>query len=96
MSTGDSFVQTMLNSSGSNAFNHFNEWRQILIYAGVALYLAYTVMYFSPFAGIPGPKLAALTHLDESYYEIVHGGQYFKRVAELHSIYGWIFPQQNQ
>ncbi|KAJ6021662.1 cytochrome P450 [Penicillium herquei] len=32
-------------------------------------------------------RILALTYLYESYYEIILGGQYFKRVSELHKIY---------
>ncbi|POS72201.1 cytochrome P450, partial [Diaporthe helianthi] len=46
------------------------------------------VLYLSPLSSIPGPKLAALTYFYESYYEIVLGGQYFKRVAQMHEQYG--------
>ncbi|KAI1442048.1 cytochrome P450 CYP682H1 [Annulohypoxylon stygium] len=46
------------------------------------------IVYLSPLSNIPGPKLAALSYLYESYYEILLGGQYFKRVAEMHEQYG--------
>ncbi|KAH6628935.1 cytochrome P450, partial [Chaetomium tenue] len=42
----------------------------------------------SPLAHIPGPKLAALTHWYEGYYEVWLGGQYFKRLEQLHKQYG--------
>ncbi|KAK4223161.1 cytochrome P450 [Podospora fimiseda] len=45
-------------------------------------------LYLSPLAKIPGPKLAGLTFLYEAYYEVILGGQYFKRVAEMHEQYG--------
>ncbi|CAI7649241.1 unnamed protein product [Penicillium glandicola] len=45
----------------------------------LVVFIAYQVIWaiYSP-----------LTYLYESYYEIVQGGQYFKRVAQLHKIYG--------
>ncbi|KAI0441396.1 cytochrome P450 [Xylaria telfairii] len=46
------------------------------------------VVYLSPLSSIPGPKLAAVSYLYESYYEIILGGQYFKRVAQMHAEYG--------
>ncbi|KAK5659472.1 hypothetical protein OQA88_673 [Cercophora sp. LCS_1] len=45
-------------------------------------------LYLSPLASIPGPKLAALTHWYEGYYEVWLGGQYFKRLEQLHREYG--------
>ncbi|KAI0179038.1 cytochrome P450 [Hypoxylon sp. FL1284] len=42
----------------------------------------------SPLAGIPGPKIAALTFWYEIYYDVWLGGQYFKKVADLHKKYG--------
>ncbi|KAM3081124.1 hypothetical protein ACMFMG_005080 [Clarireedia jacksonii] len=64
-----------------------------VLYAGAAL-IAYTAygaiwrLYFSPISKFPGPKLAALTMLYELYYEIVKGGQYTFRIAEMHKEYG--------
>ncbi|KAK8067555.1 hypothetical protein PG996_006667, partial [Apiospora saccharicola] len=43
---------------------------------------------FHPLASVPGPKLAAATWLYEGYYEVVLGGQYFKRMKEMHEQYG--------
>ncbi|XDG09712.1 hypothetical protein ABKA04_009327 [Annulohypoxylon sp. FPYF3050] len=60
----------------------------------VVVFIAYQTglgiyrLYLSPLSNIPGPKLAALSYLYESYYEILLGGQYFKRVAEMHEQYG--------
>lgn len=47
--------------------------------------------YFHPLAGIPGPWWAA-TYLGEFYYDVVKGGQYFKKVEQLHEIYGRTQP----
>ncbi|KAI3329673.1 cytochrome P450 [Ustulina deusta] len=68
--------------------------RSDIIYGILAVFLVYQVglavyrLYLSPLAKIPGPKLAAVSYLYESYYEIVLGGQYFKRVAQMHKQYG--------
>ncbi|KAK8115253.1 Cytochrome p450 [Apiospora kogelbergensis] len=56
-----------------------------LIYLlGLAVYR----LYFSPIAGFPGPKLAALTLWYELYYDVMCGGQYWVKIAELHEQYG--------
>ncbi|KUI64499.1 Trichodiene oxygenase [Cytospora mali] len=60
----------------------------VFFYVSYQVFLAVYRVYFSPLSRIPGPKLAALTYLYESYYEIVLGGQYFKRVAQMHEQYG--------
>jgi hypothetical protein len=67
----------------------------------VALVLLYIVVYnvlkalyritFHPLAKFPGPTLAALTYKYEFYYDGIKGGQYTKRIAQLHEQYG-IYP----
>uniref|UniRef100_A0A8H7N2W1 Cytochrome P450 n=1 Tax=Bionectria ochroleuca TaxID=29856 RepID=A0A8H7N2W1_BIOOC len=55
------------------------------------LYLTYCAiwrLYLSPIAHIPGPKLAALTHLYEMYYNNWLGGKYIWKIQELHDQYG--------
>lgn len=56
----------------------------VLYVLGLALYR----LYFHPLAKFPGPKLAAATSWYEAYYEIVCNGQYFRKISELHEIYG--------
>lgn len=54
-------------------------------------YLFYEILwrlYFSPISRFPGPKLAAATMLYELWYELVKGGQYTFKIAELHEEYG--------
>ncbi|KAI1122102.1 cytochrome P450 [Nemania abortiva] len=58
----------------------------LLIVRGV--YAAVYRLFLSPLSNIPGPKLAALTHWYEGYYEVWLGGRYFKRIDELHKEYG--------
>ena len=64
----------------------------ITILAGSLLaYLLYGVVYrlfFAPAAGIPGPKLAALTLWYEFYYDVVKGGRYEFEIAKMHAKYG--------
>ncbi|KAK3985847.1 cytochrome P450 [Cladorrhinum sp. PSN332] len=72
----------------------FNDWGRTGLYLLITVSLAHFIsvavyrLYLSPLAKIPGPKLAALTYLYEAYYEVYLGGQYFKRVAEMHKQYG--------
>ncbi|KAE8445994.1 hypothetical protein EG329_012633 [Mollisiaceae sp. DMI_Dod_QoI] len=54
-------------------------------------YLFYEIvwrLYFSPISRFPGPRIAAITLLYELWYELVKGGQYTFKIAELHEKYG--------
>jgi cytochrome P450 len=59
---------------------------------GIVLYTLVLVvyrLYLSPVAHIPGPKLAALTHLYEGYYDVFgHQGRFLWKCKELHDRYG--------
>ncbi|KJZ72359.1 hypothetical protein HIM_08285 [Hirsutella minnesotensis 3608] len=53
--------------------------------------LCFYRLYWHPLAGIPGPRLAALTVWYETYFELLHkwlGGQYTFHIKELHRKYG--------
>ncbi|KAL5360631.1 cytochrome P450 [Aspergillus floccosus] len=64
------------------------------IWAGLAALIAYTIygaiwrLYLSPIAHFPGPRLAALTHLYEIYYNNWLGGKYLWKIQEMHDKYG--------
>lgn len=63
------------------------------IYAAVLIssFVAYVVFYrlfFHPLAYIPGPKLAALTFLYQTYHSFKDGSRFYKRVGLLHKKYG--------
>lgn len=64
----------------------------IVVLAGSLLtYLLFGAVYrlfFAPAAGIPGPKLAALTLWYEYYYDVVKGGRYEFEIAKMHAKYG--------
>lgn len=46
-------------------------------------------LYLSPISHIPGPKLAALTHFYESYYDVYpNKGQFMFHYMDLHKKYG--------
>lgn len=61
---------------------------------GLALFGAFVVslsiyrLYLSPLGKFPGPRLAALTLWYEFYYDVVKGGRYSWRIAEMHEKYG--------
>lgn len=55
------------------------------------LYFACTAiynLYFHPLASVPGPKLSAANGFYEFYYDVIRGGQFFKEVQRMHTIYG--------
>ena len=64
-----------------------------VIYAAVLIpsFVAYTVAYrlfFHPLAQIPGPKLAALTFLYQTYHSFKDGSRFYRQVGLLHKKYG--------
>jgi hypothetical protein len=71
--------------------NHL-KWQHIV--ASVAVYfisVAFYRLYLHPLAKFPGPKIAALTRWYEGYYDLVLGGQYTFRIADMHEKYGkWL------
>ncbi|KAL4879217.1 cytochrome P450 [Aspergillus karnatakaensis] len=53
-----------------------------------ALVLGVYRLYFHPLSHIPGPKLAALTHGYEFYYNVIKGGMFIWEIKRLHDVYG--------
>jgi len=45
-------------------------------------------LYFHPLAHIPGPKLAGLTFLYQTYFSLVNGSHFYAQIGKLHKIYG--------
>ncbi|CEN60318.1 hypothetical protein ASPCAL02759 [Aspergillus calidoustus] len=45
-------------------------------------------LWFHPLRRIPGPKLAAVTHLYELYFDAIKGGRYLWEIERLHEKYG--------
>ena len=45
-------------------------------------------LFLHPLRHIPGPKVAAITTLYESYYDLIKGGVFSLKVRELHKTYG--------
>ncbi|KAJ3530852.1 hypothetical protein NMY22_g8407 [Coprinellus aureogranulatus] len=44
--------------------------------------------YFHPLAGVPGPRLAAITDYYATYYDLVENGKMVKQLESLHKRYG--------
>jgi hypothetical protein len=83
------YKQSMAEST-SYAILHLTAVAFILYVVGLALYR----VLLSPIAGIPGPKLAALTQWYECYYNVIQPGQFYLHIEELHDIYG-MFPAED-
>ncbi|KAL2041006.1 hypothetical protein N7G274_006464 [Stereocaulon virgatum] len=65
----------------------------VLYGSGLAVYR----LLFSPIAGFPGPKIAAITSWYEFYYDYFRSGTYIFRIEEMHREYGPIIrinPQE--
>jgi hypothetical protein len=45
-------------------------------------------LWYHPLSHIPGPPLAAITHLYEAYHDIVRGGLYVWEIEKMHDKYG--------
>ena len=60
----------------------------VLAAVAYVLVLAVYRLFFSPIAKFPGPWLAAATGWYEFYYDIIAGGRYPWKIAELHEQYG--------
>ncbi|PYH75502.1 cytochrome protein [Aspergillus uvarum CBS 121591] len=45
-------------------------------------------LYFHPLRKIPGPKLAAITHAYEFYYNVIKGGLFIWEIERMHEVYG--------
>lgn len=68
-------------------------WQQFA--TAIVVYFTSLILYrllFHPLARFPGPKLAAITRYVEGYYDVVLGGQYTWKIAEMHRKYGKNYP----
>ena len=55
--------------------------------------LAIRQIFYHPLSKFPGPRLAALTPLYKTYYEVFRGGELLRRIQELHNMHGeWHLP----
>lgn len=58
----------------------------VIYLVGLGLYR----LYWSPLAGYPGPKLAALSNWYEFYYDVILQGKFTLHIQELHKQYGQV------
>ena len=64
-------------------------WLTGLVALGVGLAATgYYRIYLHPLAKFPGPKLAALSHWYEAYYDVLKKGQYIFEIERMHQKYG--------
>lgn len=61
---------------------------QTLLWIACLVLLAVCRVLYSPLAKFPGPRMAAITTWYQAYYDIWLGGQYFRKLNELHTKYG--------
>jgi hypothetical protein len=64
-------------------------WLPSLVALGVGLAAAgFYRIYLHPLAKFPGPKLAALSHWYEAYYDVLKKGKYTFEIGRMHQKYG--------
>lgn len=70
-------------------------WRYVVATA-ITYYatLAFYRLYLHRLARFPGPRLAAISTWYEGYYDIIQGGQYTFKIAQMHKQYGIHHPAQ--
>ncbi|KAK7923663.1 cytochrome P450 [Apiospora marii] len=63
---------------------------QALAIAVLAYYatLVFYRLFLDPLSRFPGPRLAAISRWYEAYYDVVLGGRYTFKIAQLHNEYG--------
>jgi hypothetical protein len=47
-------------------------------------------LYFHPLRNFPGPRLAAITHLYEFYFDGIQGGKFIWEINRMHDKYGML------
>lgn len=74
---------------------------QALIYVVLTSLLAVFIagikrIYFHPLSQFPGPRIAALTSLYGTYFDVIKGGIGIKRWPDLHRKYGTLKLSQGE
>ncbi|KAI5927642.1 cytochrome P450 [Camillea tinctor] len=73
--------------SHSSLFTWYSVVIAVVTYYGTVVFYR---LFLHPLARFPGPRLAAISRWYEGYYDIVQGGKYTSKIAELHKTYGAI------
>ena len=60
----------------------------LLLVVSLGVTLAIRQIFYHPLSKFPGPRLAALTPLYKTYYEVFRGGELLRRIQELHNMHG--------
>ncbi|KAL9594436.1 MAG: hypothetical protein Q9179_005400, partial [Wetmoreana sp. 5 TL-2023] len=60
----------------------------LCIFLGYIVALGVNRLYLGPLAKFPGRKLAAATHWFEFYYDLIKGGRFQSKIAQMHEEYG--------
>jgi hypothetical protein len=66
-----------------------------LLLVGIVSYLLLRSvyrLYFHPLSKLPGPKIAAVTHFYEFYYDVIRNGMYIWEIEKMHVKYGMPLP----
>jgi hypothetical protein len=50
-------------------------------------------LYFHPLSHIPGPKITAVSHIYEFYFDVIKGGMFTFQIEKLHERYGKYYTQ---
>ncbi|KAF2160316.1 hypothetical protein M409DRAFT_70493 [Zasmidium cellare ATCC 36951] len=86
--TSAAFFALWLSKLACQKLHNPNIGTFIGICIGGAIWKCVDRLLFHPLSGFPGPKLAALTHNYEFYYDVILGGQYTFLLKALHDKYG--------
>jgi hypothetical protein len=68
-------------------FDSIVKWDVLALLAFIPLQAFYR-LYLYPLARSPGPELVAVTSWYEFYYDAIRKGQYFRKVEQMHAVYG--------
>ncbi|CAG8428014.1 unnamed protein product [Penicillium salamii] len=63
-------------------------WTVIAIFVVSIVTRSVYRLYFHPLSKFPGPKLTAITHLYEFYFDCIQGGQFIWEIVRMHEQYG--------
>ncbi|KAE8138621.1 cytochrome P450 [Aspergillus pseudotamarii] len=63
-------------------------WITLIGLISYPIVITFYRLYSHPLRNIPGPKLAAATHLYEWYYDLFLGGRYLFEIERMHERYG--------